>query len=64
MWRVPAEYRMEIGLKYKEVVVHMCVFDGIRRGNYFGVEPIARAEVKVRVGWEEIIKGNDKRWRW
>ena len=28
----------------------MCGFDGIRRGNYFGVEPIGRAEVEVRVG--------------
>ena len=28
----------------------MCGFDGIWRGNYLGVEPIGRAEVKVRVG--------------
>ena len=28
----------------------MCGFDGIRRGNYFGGEPIGRAEVEVRVG--------------
>ena len=27
----------------------MCGFDGIRRGNYFGREPIGRAEVEVRV---------------
>ena len=27
----------------------MCSFDGIRRGNYFGGEPIARAEVEVKV---------------
>ena len=25
----------------------MCGFDGIRRGNYFGGEPIGRAEVEV-----------------
>ena len=28
----------------------MCVFDGIRRGNYFREEPIGRAEFEVRVG--------------
>ena len=28
----------------------MRAFDGIRRGNYFGREPIGRAEVEVRVG--------------
>ena len=28
----------------------MCGFNGIRRGNYFGEEPIGRAELKVRVG--------------
>ena len=28
----------------------MCGFDGIRRGNYFGGEPIGRDEVEVRVG--------------
>ena len=28
----------------------MCVFDGIRRGNCFGGEPIGRAKVEVRVG--------------
>ena len=28
----------------------MSSFDGIRRGNYFGREPIGRAEVEVRVG--------------
>ena len=34
----------------EEVAVHMCGFDAIRRGNYFGGEPIVRAEVGVRVG--------------
>ena len=28
----------------------MCGFDGIQRGNYFGGEPIGKAEVKRRVG--------------
>ena len=27
----------------------MCGFDGIRRGNYFGGEPIETAEVVLRV---------------
>ena len=34
----------------EQVKVHMCGFDGVRRGNYFGGEPIRRTEVKVRVG--------------
>ena len=32
------------------VAVLMCGFDGIRRGNYFGGEPIGRADIEVRVG--------------
>ena len=28
----------------------MCGFDGIQRGNYYGGEPIGRAEVEFRVG--------------
>ena len=34
----------------EQVAAHMCGFDGIRRGNYFGGEPVGRAEVEVRVG--------------
>ena len=34
----------------KQVVVHMCGFDGVRRGNYFGREPIRRKEGEARVG--------------
>ena len=54
----------------EQVVVHMCGFDGIRRGNYFGGEPIGRVEIEVRIGKfkngkaagegeinEEMIKG-------
>ena len=50
--------------------VHMCCFDGIESVNYFGGEPIGRAEVEMRVGklkngkaagkdeiTEEMIKG-------
>ena len=33
----------------EEVTVHICGFDGVRRGNYFGGEPIGRAEVEMRV---------------
>ena len=32
------------------VAVDMCGFDRIRRGSYFGGEPIGRAEVEIRVG--------------
>ena len=35
---------------HEEVAAHMCGFDRIWRGNYFGGEPIGRGEVKVRVG--------------
>ena len=31
----------------EEVAVHMCGFDGILGGNYFGAEPIVRAEIEV-----------------
>ena len=41
----------------EDVAIHMCGFDGIQRGNYFGVEPIGRAEVEVRVG--KIKNGED-----
>ena len=34
----------------EQVVVNMCGFDEIRRGNYFGGDPFERAEVMVRVG--------------
>ena len=30
--------------------VHMCVFDCVSSGNYFGGKPIRRTEVEVRVG--------------
>ena len=31
----------------EEVAIHMCGFDEIQRSNYFGGEPIGRAEVEV-----------------
>ena len=34
----------------EQVVLHMCDFDRIQRGNYFGGEPIGRVEVELRVG--------------
>ena len=34
----------------EQVAVHLCGFDGVRRGNYFGGEPTdRRTEVEVRV---------------
>ena len=54
----------------KEVAVHMCGFDEIRRSNYFGGESIRRPEIEVRSSklkngkaagkdetTEEVIKG-------
>ena len=34
----------------KQVAVHICGFDGVRRSNCFGGEPIRRMEAEVRVG--------------
>ena len=34
----------------EQVAVHICAFDGIRRDNYFGGEPIGTPEAEVRVG--------------
>ena len=34
----------------EQEAAHMCTFDGIRRGIYFGEEPIGRAEVEMRMG--------------
>ena len=64
----------------EQLVVHICCFDGIRGCNYFGREPIGKAEVEVRVrklkngkaaGGDEItgemIKGGGDRvvdWIW
>ena len=41
---------LKICIKYtrKQVVIHMCGFDGVRRGNYFGGDPIGRTEIEVR----------------
>ena len=44
----------------KHMAVHICVFDQIRRGNYFGGEPIERAEDEVRVGKLKNGKGTGK----
>ena len=38
----------------------MCGFHGVRRGNYFGEEPIRRTEVEVRVGKLKNGKGVGK----
>ena len=57
----------------EQVKVLICGFDGIRKGNYFGGEPIGRAEVEMRVGKLKNGKsaGKDestgeriKKWRW
>ena len=38
----------------------MCDFDGIRRSNYFGGEPIGRTEVDMRVGKLKNVKAARK----
>ena len=46
----------------EEVGVHMCGYDGVRRENYFGGEPIRKIEVEERV--EKLkngkVAGKDK----
>ena len=32
-----------------QVTIHMCGFDGVQRGNYFGREPIRKNEVEAGV---------------
>ena len=34
----------------EQVAAHIYGFDGVRRGNYFGGEPIGRTKVEVREG--------------
>ena len=48
VWREYFENLYNIDIQ-EEVSVHMYGFDGIRRGNYFGGEPIGRSEVEVKV---------------
>ena len=56
---VRAVRRMGQGLS-EQVAVHMCGFDGIQRGNYFGGEPI-RTEVKKVI--KEKTDENALPWR-
>ena len=42
-----------------KVAVHICGFDGIWRGNYFGVVSIGRPEVELRVGNLKNRKATD-----
>ena len=44
----------------EEVTVHMCGFDGIGRGNYFGGDSMGRAEVEVKMGKLENGKAAGK----
>ena len=49
IWKVYFEYLYNIDTQ-EQVAVHLYGFDGIRRGNYLGGEPIGRAEAEMRVG--------------
>ena len=40
----------------EQVAVHVCNFDGVRRGNYFGLDPFRKTEVEVKVG--KLKNGN------
>ena len=43
----------------EQVAFHMCVFDGTRKANYFGGEPIRGSEVEVRVGKDKSEEGQE-----
>ena len=45
IWKYYFEYFYNIQIQEK-VAVHMCGFDGARRGNFFEGEPIRRTEIK------------------
>ena len=45
---------------HEQVAVQICDFDEIHSGNYFGGEPIGRAEVEVRMGKLKNGKAADK----
>ena len=47
----------------KEVGVHMCGYDGVRRGYYFGGESIRKTEVDERVKRLKNGKGSGKKRR-
>ena len=49
IWKEYFEYLYNINTQ-EQVAVHMCGFDGIWIGNYFGGEPIGRAKFEVRLG--------------
>ena len=40
----------------EHVAFHICGFGEIRRDNYFGGEPIGRAEVDLRVGSPGMVR--------
>ena len=44
----------------EQAATHMCGFDSVQRGNYFGGELIRRIEVEVRVGKFKNRKGTGK----
>ena len=49
IWKEYSEELYNIDTQ-EQVTFHICRYDGIQRGNYFGEEPIRRAVVEVRVG--------------
>ena len=55
IWKDYYEHQYNINAQ-EPVGFHICGFDGIRRGNYFGGELISRKEVEVRVGKLKIGK--------
>ena len=64
---------MDTEIETKEaIVLYMCGFYVVRKGNYFEEEPIRRSEVEVRVGKlkngktagkDEITGERIRRWR-
>ena len=50
IWKEYFEYLYNVDTQEEEAV-HMCGFDGIQRGKYFGGAPIGRAEIEAQ-GWK------------
>ena len=52
----------------EQVEVHMCGFNGVQRGNYFGGESVRRKEVetsvrKLKIGKDASLWRDDESWR-
>ena len=57
IWKKYFKYIYNVDTQ-EEVGVHVCGYDGVRRGNYFGGERIRKIEVEERV--KKLKNGKDE----